>query len=370
MRNKIQTNNTRPTIIKGITPEQLKKLSKNKGVKIESQNMKIINSKGRVNITGPKTINGVKIKENIKMTPRPDSKFLVNLATDVKRFNLPEKGAFNPGLVKIPNSTDYVMVYRPDEYGFIGCILDENLDVKPNSYYRFNITNCADPRIVWTPDGKLLMIYSSTTKVGFNYECIRGDIIMDLNDGVQFIDTVRQFRVSPDELTTRQKNWMPFVHDGEIFLIASICPHIVYKFDLNTLKAKKVCEQQWANPWFYPDDFLRGNTNPVQLEDGNYLGTFHTAVWNDKRCYYDNGCYVFSGQFPFNVLKCSNKTYLPAEGAIEPYFRNGHRIVCTFPVGMVREDNNILIAYGDNDSVVKIMKTTVDDMLKLTLDVY
>lgn len=366
MKNKIKTIETKPTIIKGITPEQLKKLAKNKGVKIESQSMRIINSKSKV-IKNIKTVNGVKAP--VKITPRPDPKFIVNLATNVKRYNLPEKGSFNPGLAKIPNSKDYVMVYRPDEHGFIGCLLDENLDVYPNSYYRFSITNCADPRIIWTPDGKLLLIYSSTTKVGFNYECIRGDVIMDLNDGVQFIDTMRQFRVSPEELTTRQKNWMPFVHEGEIFLIASICPHIIYKFDLNTLKAEKVHEQTWSNPWFY-NEFLRGNTNPVQLEDGNYLATFHTAVWSDKMCYYDNGCYVFSGKFPFNVLRCANKTYLPAEGAIEPHFRNGNKIVCTFPVGMVREDDEILISYGDNDSVVKIMRTTVDDMLSTTLEIY
>ena len=161
---------------------------------------------------------------------------------------------------------------------------------------------------------------------------------------------------------------MPFVHNNKIYLIASVCPHVIY--ELNGTETKKVFESNWMNPWIFPNLFLRGNTNPIQLDDGNYLGTFHTALWYGKTCYYDNGCYLFSGKEPFKVLKCSNQTYLPAEGAIEPHYRNAGKILCTFPVGMIKENNNILISYGDNDSVVKIMKTTVDDMLKIMLDVY
>lgn len=356
--------NRRPTILKGITPDQIKMLAQNKGIEIEPKKMKVINSRNKTVI---RKVDGV--KKQIEMTPRPDSKYLMNLATDVVRIETPERGSFNPGLVKVPNSTDFIMVYRPDEHNFIGCILDSNFNVYVESYFKFNIKNCADPRIIWTNEGKLLLVYSSTTGTGLNYECIRGAIIMDLNNGLNFIQPTL-FRISPESLVTRQKNWMPFIHEGSLFLIASVLPHIIYKFDLNTFKCEKVSEEKWISSWIYPNQFLRGNTNPVMLKDGNYLGTFHTAVWNNKKCYYDNGCYVFEGKYPFKVLKCSNRTYLPAEGAIEPHFRNARTIVCTFPVGMVRDENKIYISYGDNDSIIKIMKTTVDKMLSLTLDIY
>ena len=65
----------------------------------------------------------------------------MNLATDVVRIETPEKGSFNPGLVKVPNSTDFIMVYRPDEYNFIGCILDSNFNIYKNSYFRFWLTS-------------------------------------------------------------------------------------------------------------------------------------------------------------------------------------------------------------------------------------
>jgi predicted GH43/DUF377 family glycosyl hydrolase len=349
---------TGPKIVKGLSVEHINKLKNFK-------NMKVINQKNQKVVKKPLKTQGV----THQFIPRPDSKYLVNLADNVKRIEFPEKGSFNPGLVKLPNSKDYIMVYRPDEYGFVGCKLDENLNPYSDSYFKFNVTNCADPRIIWTNDNKLLMVYSSTTGVGLNLECIRGSIIMDLNKSDSFINT-EHFRISPEELNSRQKNWIPFLFNEEIYLIASICPHIIYKFDLATKKCTKISEEKWFHPWIYPELFLRGNTNPVLMEDGNFLSTFHTATWYGKTCYYDNGCYVFEGKFPFKILRCSNRTYLPAEGAIEPHFRNLGRIACTFPVGMVLENNDLLISYGDNDSVVKIMRVDLNKMLSLTLDIF
>ena len=300
--------------------------------------------------------------------PRP--KNLENLATDVKRLQLPEAGSFNSGLIKIPNENRYAMVYRPDEHRFIGCFLRENLTPDKHSYFKFSFSNCADPRLMWTPNNKLLMIYSSTSGIGTNHECIRGSVIMDLNKSMNFIDG-KAFRVSPEHIQSRQKNWMPFCHEDKIYLVASVCPHIIYEMKISD-NNEVVCEQQFETPWESPwifKEFLRGNTNAVRLEDGNYLGTFHTAIWSGSKCYYDNGCYMFEGKPPFKVLKCSSTTYLPAEAAVEPYFRNKDRILCTFPVGLVREGNQLLISYGDNDSCVKIMKTTVEQMMSLMVEV-
>lgn len=311
-------------------------------------------------------ITGVKTPR--KLTERPQSPYFHSLMNKVVTLNFPQDGSFNAGLVKFPGKEEYICVYRPSEHRFIASILNKNLSIKPNSYFKFDIGNCADPRLIWTADNRLLMIYSSTSEVGFHRECIRGMVIMDLNKSSEFLNN-KPFLVSPPDLEGRQKNWMPFSYDGKIYLIASICPHIIYELDDKTFKSKKLYETSWLNPWMFKE-FLRGNTNAVQLEDGNYLGTFHTATWHEKTCYYDNGCYLFEGKPPFKVLKCSNRTYLKAEDAIHPHFRKGSIIRCPFPVGMVRNNNQILISYGDNDSIVKIMETTVQDMMNLMLDVY
>ena len=352
--------------VKGLAATQIKKLKESSNYS-SRPNHKVINSRSRVikrtNVALPKKTSGVH-----KVVKRPPNTFLTSLATDVTKIKLPERGSFNAGLVKFPNKNEYIMVYRPDEYRFIACVLNEDLNVI-SKYSSFQITNCADPRVIWTPDNKLLMVYSSVDE-SISRECIRGCIIMDLNVSEEFIDNNKPFRISPPS-NERHKNWMPFVHEEKIYLIASVCPHVIYelKLDLPNCVCIKVAETKWINPWMFKE-FLRGNTNPVRLDDGNYLSTFHTATWHEGRCFYDNGAYIFEGKLPFRVLKCANCTYLKAEDATEPHFRKVHLIVCTFPVGMVKEDEKLLISYGDNDSCVKIMKTTVEEMKNLMLDVY
>lgn len=367
----LNVNQRAKSLPKGITPEATKKIAKRNGFIIKNEPVHIL---AKMEIK--KKMPSLKRKNRTggvitSIAPRPLNKFLTSsLADKVTRIELPQKGSFNPGFTKMPDSDDYIMVYRPSEYSFIGCILDKNLKVKKKSYFPFSMTNCADPRLTWLPDKRLLMSYSSTSEVGLKYECIRGSIIMDLNEGTEFIDG-KPFRISSSEITTRQKNWMPFINEDKLYMIASVCPHIIYEVKIgdNTASSTQKFENKWYNPWMF-NEFLRGNTNVVQLDDGTYLGTFHTASWHGSTCYYDNGCYLFEGKAPFKVLKCSNRTYLSAEDAVEPHVRKKNLIKCTFPVGMVKEDNRLLISYGDNDSVVKIMETTVEDMLGLMLEVY
>ena len=135
-----------------------------------------------------------------------------------------------------------------------------------------------------------------------------------------------------------------------------------------------ICEKRWKTNWYHPwfyKEFLRGNTNAVQMEDGNYLSTFHTVMRLGKSMhYYDNGFYVFEGKPPFKVLECANKTYLPAEDAIEPHFRKKNSITVCFPVGMVLEKDRILVSYGDNDSCVKILSTNLESVNHTLIKVY
>jgi predicted GH43/DUF377 family glycosyl hydrolase len=284
----------------------------------------------------------------------------------VTRLDLPH-GCFNAGIATHPEG-GYICVYRPDEYSFKACLLNKEYQVEKTHHHKFKFTNCADPRLIWFENNtKLLMVYSSTTEGGISRECIRGTIIMDLNKSNQFMDN-EPFRISPagDE---RHKNWIPFVYENSVFLISNVIPHKIY--ELNTIE--KTCEFKYENKWFSPwpiKESLRGNTNAARLNDGNYLGTFHTATWIDNRCHYDNGVYIFEGKPPFKVLKCSNKTFLPAEDAVEPHYRKSNSILCTFPIGMIVEDEKVIISYGDNDSSVKILETSLGDLKNLMVEVY
>ena len=305
------------------------------------------------------------IIDNDKDNKRLDSRFLTRVNGKFHRIELKESGSFN-GAIAQYDGDKIVCVFRSDEQRFAACYLDQNYNVIKDSYYNLGMKNCADPRILWNSKDQLILFYASIDEVCFEKEHIRGCVIMDNRNDGNFINSP-SFRVSPNELEGRQKNWMPFNYKNKIYLIASVCPHIIYELQ-DDKNCNKICHTEWKSPWIF-DQQLRGNTNAVLLPDGNYLATFHTAVHHNNIRHYDNGCYLFSGKPPFNVLKCANRTYLPAEAACEKHVRRENEIICNFPVGMICEKNKVIISYGDNDSSVKIVEYGLQNLLNTMVNV-
>jgi predicted GH43/DUF377 family glycosyl hydrolase len=307
---------------------------------------------------------GTKISSH-SLRERGNQKFLTKLNGNFHRISLPEKGAFNAAIVRY-NEEKIICVYRSDEAHFVACYLDNNYNPIKDSFHNLKIKNCSDPRLIWLNDGSLFLVYSSIHNVSHEKEYISGTIIMDQKETGIFIDS-QEIRISPESMSDRQKNWMPFIYDKKVYLVSSVCPHVIHSLD-DDFKSKKAYQTNWSSPWFI-NMHHRGNTNAVMLDDGNYLATFHTSFLHKGMHYYDNGSYIFSGKPPFNVLKCSNRTYLPAESACEKHFRKESEILCNFPVGMMLENNKVIISYGDNDSVVKIVEYKVEDFLNTMVDV-
>jgi predicted GH43/DUF377 family glycosyl hydrolase len=209
------------------------KLTYNIRKKVQEVRNKIINSNQNKPSYHKSIVKVKKNKDNDKLKERLKNPYLTSIINKTTKLNFPEKGSFNAGLVKYLDK--YICVYRPDEYSFKACVLNKDLSIDKSSYFKFNVTNCSDPRLIWV-ENKLLMVYSSTEEVGIKKECIRGGIIMDLDKSNDFID-FKQFRISPEN-NERNKNWVPFIHNNKIYLIAHISPHIIYEFDLDT----KLCE--------------------------------------------------------------------------------------------------------------------------------
>lgn len=300
---------------------------------------------------------------NIK---RPTTQFLTNVTTKTTKLILPEKGSFNAGILDLGNKI--LCVYRPDEVQLVACFINNDFSVIPNSFYRFSLTYAADPRLILTPDNKVFMSYSKYETQNSN-EHIDGNIIMDLNNSDSQIFLGQTIRISPKHIKERQKNWMPFVHNNNVYFIATVSPHAIYKVDL-TGKNDSVLmyNENWQSHWFLKETH-RGNTNAVLMNDGNYLCTFHTAMRKDNCHFYDNGAYIFEGNPPFRPIYSAYRTYLRAEAAREQHFRKEGLIICTFPVGMILREDNVLISYGDNDSCVKILETKLEDLKKTMLPV-
>lgn len=288
-------------------------------------------------------------------TLRP-ADLLTTVNANIVRLDLPERGSFNAAILQLKDRI--LCVYRPDEYRLVACFLDEKYNIMKNSYYLLPLHAVADPRLLLTPDNKVLLTYSTYTNI--HDEHIAGNYLMNLNKSMD-MHLEPRMRISPQTLRGRQKNWMPFVHDKKIYFIANVCPHEIYEFEPGREAFQKY-KTSWQHTWFNKND-LRGNTNPVMMSNGNFLSTFHTASYQSGLMFYDNGCYIFSGTPPFAPIWSGRKTYLPADAAVEPHVRKKNQIICTFPCGMTIDGNDLKISYGDNDSCVKIMETTVTEMM-------
>lgn len=294
------------------------------------------------------------------------SPFLTTIPSKIIRLDLPEAGSFNAGILDLGNKI--LCVYRSNEYEFIACFLNYEYKVIDDFYYKFKMYGVTDPRIIKTPDNKVFMSYSMKFD-NCNIESIAGTIIMDLSKSDTEIFEDKIIRISPKEIVSRQKNWMPFVHEKKLYFIANIHPHEIYEVHTGSvIKSQKKYITSFKNKWFIQTG-LRGNTNAVLLPNGNYLTTFHTVERDGNLHYYDNGFYIFQGKPPFTITHMSEKTYLKAEDATEPHYRKSGLILCAFPVGMILKDNKVIISYGDNDSCVKILESSLDDVMSMMVKV-
>jgi predicted GH43/DUF377 family glycosyl hydrolase len=293
---------------------------------------------------------------------RPAAHNLYQVACKTHRLNLPD-GSFNASILDVDDG--FLLAYRPNEEKISLCFVDNDFRVDESSDFTLPLNCIADPRLIKTPDGRVLLSYSQY-KYGSNQEYIAANFVLDLNKKKSLFCS-ETIRVSPFNLKPRQKNWMPFVCDNKIYFISNVIPHEIYELNIQKRATSvKAYATLWNPNWLFGKD-IRGNTNAIRLSDDVFMATFHTSTPLKSTLYYDNGCYTFEAKPPFRPIHCAKKTYMPAESATEPYFRKHHQIVCTFPCGMVKRGDKLFISYGDNDSCVKIMETTVGEMTSTLL---
>jgi predicted GH43/DUF377 family glycosyl hydrolase len=342
----------------GVSSHNYNKLQQNKKFKtVEDHryvNKHVINSPKQFNkISSPRKQFKNLIRSNFK-----DFKFSTIKST-MKRLDL-QHGCFNGCIIKNKfKDNEYICAYRENEENIYLCRLDYKFDIIPLSLFSLDLYHSADPRLIWTKDNELLMIYSFYEEK-MESEHILGRVVLD-SANKYLIN--KPFRISPRNLNSRQKNWVPFIHNNNIYFIGEIKPHTIYKMnDLADEKTELVYAVDWESKWFN-SSHMRGSTPPVLFNNDTFLSTFHTVETHGNVHFYDNGFYLFKSTPPFNVIKCAYKTFLPAESACEPYFRKHEHIVCPFPIGMVVEEENLHISYGDNDSSIKILSTTINEAM-------
>lgn len=283
-------------------------------------------------------------------------KFL-NLQGKTKKLDLPV-GSFNGCVIEnIHEENEFICAFRADLESISLCKLDDKLNVLPLTIFNLDLRHATDPRLIWTPKNELLMIYSHYAN-NMEEEHIVGTIVM--NDKNNFVKS-EIVRISPHSLKNRQKNWVPFEYGKEIYFVAEVNPHRIYKLNTNKLDCAEIAYSfDWRSTWFNKEH-MRGSSPPILLDEGTFLGTFHTAEKKNNINFYDNGFYTFRATPPFDVLACSSTPFLSAESAQERRLRNSN-IVCPFVIGMVKNNDSVHISYGDNDSATKVLTVSISDL--------
>lgn len=90
----------------------------------------------------------------------------------------------------------------------------------------------------------------------------------------------------PDE-NKCEKNWLPFIHDDEIYMVYSYDPFIIYKINQANGSCEPVVQYEPSHDFSH----FRGSAAPIEFDDG-YLMLVHEVVFNTQRYYLHRFLYL------------------------------------------------------------------------------
>lgn len=167
----------------------------------------------------------------------------------------------------------------------------------------------------------------------------------------------------------REKNWVPFEWNGDLFFGYYPVPHEILQPNLMTGMCETVSKIHAKVDW--PWGELRGGT-PAQLINGEYLTFFHSSIntkssiaWIFPQLHYFMGAYTFSSQPPFEITKISSVP-LKAAGM---YTKSGYSKSVIFPGGFVVMEQDVYIAYGRDDCEIWIAKISQEKLIESLIPV-
>lgn len=303
--------------------------------------------------------------------PIKEQPFLDNLIVSEKQIHIPGfPSAFNPSLEHAPGG--YLLSFRncPDDNKLwvsnIGLIfldfefnpISEPLILNTRQHGESAPSQSEDARLFQCGD-RLFMIYNDNIEVINPDMNKRRDMFLaeiTFKDGQVVLSKPLKL-IHHEEYPKQkwQKNWSPFVYNGQICLIYSITPHEIIVPDLVT----GICHVKSSipPPFSWRWGHLRGGTQAL-LVDGVYLTFFHSSIrtswiekqYDEKITTYFMGAYVFSPEPPFQILAKTSKPIIARDFYSNPIADK--RVV--FPGGFVVNREMIHIAYGRNDMEIWI----------------
>lgn len=194
--------------------------------------------------------------------------------------------AYNPALVRFRGRI--LMAYRVD-FGYEKpfrvataiCVLDERLHVVPGSVVALSDSIAGEAANHY--DARLL-VYQDRLFVHYNndWNTVPNEIfLVELDpDALQARSVARRLQLEGPRQPC-EKNWLLFDHDGELFAIYQVDPHIVLRVDLSGSGPAR-CWPVYRSGWdtlAYAQRYgvLRGGAPPVRVGE-SYLSLFHSRM--------------------------------------------------------------------------------------------
>lgn len=294
------------------------------------------------------------------------------------RIDIGMRDAFNASWI----DTRYgrLLVYRYGDKGDNGitslyyCFLDDDWD-RLNEKHGLLLNNRQDPRLL-EKDGKFYLSVNTRqaldgkTSTKDRMELYRLEV---LSDKMVVPHCFGQFEIIENwdgYKRVCEKNWVPFFNDGQMYYIYSLNPHRILKIDFKGGSVSLVHKEGFVS-CAWPEKYgktLRLNTPPVLMNDGTYLGTFHTRFMTRNPLppsHYYTGFYRFSGKPPFEVLEVGKKPMILPTDAYQPNTRWNCMDLAIFPLGMEVDEDKELVRMigGDSDHYVIGMDLSLKDVL-------
>lgn len=308
----------------------------------------------------------------------------------LKRFiDVKSLDAFNGAL--IPFDGGYLVFYRPAR---LRCHLSECAFLDRNMVFQHTVKMPADMEIedvrVAEHDGSLWVsgtyVAEYRTKGVLYIKLYRCHV----RNGNLVIDWKAEFKkveAWPDYKLKYEKNWQPLVHDGKLYYVYSLNPHIILDLDLDARTVRRLhstcfTESLWPvrgrshlpgiGDSIKEDGHNWGishlSTPPVLLSDGNYLSLFRSTVYRAQNP--DNGswtgAYIFNGKPPFQVLKIADTPLLTPEDSdgydsgISGYLRQVY--AQSLLVDEARD--SVMISGGDSGREVSVFELRLSEVLE------
>lgn len=212
-------------------------------------------------------------------------------------------------------------------------------------------------------DGCLYLIYSNCIEEKISRGAFRVHVGEISYDGENFTleDPEPLLDFEGESSSKREKNWVPFDSNGNLFLAYSLSPHLIFhpQRGLNCCDTIASCPSPIDWPW----GALRGGT-PALLDGEHYLAFFHSSIKmssvhsNGKEAFhYFMGAYRFTKNPPFQITQISLEPIIGKNfytgASYKPYW---NPVQAIFPCGFIHDDSFIWIAYGRQDHECWVVK--------------